>query len=49
MLENGIALLALLGAYGVPLVVELGVFLDVLLGVLVMQAVVYHRYETSAD
>jgi hydrogenase-4 component E len=40
MLENGIALLALLGAYGVPLVVELGVFLDVLLGVLVMQALV---------
>ncbi len=49
MLENGIALLALLGAYGVPLVVEMGVFLDVLLGVLVMQAVVYHIYETSAD
>jgi hydrogenase-4 component E len=49
MLENGIALLALLGAYGVPLVVELGVFLDVLLGVLVMQAVVYGIYETSAD
>ena len=49
MLENGIALLALLGAYGVPLVVELGVFLDVLLGVLVMQTVVYHIYETSAD
>ena len=40
MLENGIALLALLGAYGVPLVVELGVFLDVLMGVLVMQALV---------
>jgi hydrogenase-4 component E len=49
MLENGIALLALLGAYGVPLVVELGVFLDVLLGVLVMQAVVYNIYDTSAD
>lgn len=40
MLENGIALLALLGAYGVPLVVELGVFLDVILGVLVMQIIV---------
>jgi hydrogenase-4 component E len=40
MLENGIALLALLGAYGVPLVVELGVFLDLLLGVLVMQIIV---------
>jgi hydrogenase-4 component E len=49
MLENGIALLALLGAYGVPLVVELGVFLDVLLGVLVMQVVVYHIYETSTE
>ena len=49
MLENGIALLALLGAYGVPLVVELGVFLDVLLGVLVMQAVVYHIYDTSTE
>jgi len=49
MLENGIALLALLGAYGVPLVVELGVFMDVLLGVLVMQAVVYHIYDTTAD
>ena len=47
MLENGIALLALLGAFGVPLIVELGVFLDVLLGVLVMQAVVYRIYETS--
>jgi hydrogenase-4 component E len=49
MLENGIALLALLGAYGVPLVVELGVFLDVLLGVLVMQTVVYHIYDTSTE
>jgi len=49
MLENGIALLALLGAYGVPLIVELGVFLDVLLGVLVMQAVVYQIHDTSTD
>lgn len=48
MLENGIALLALLGAYGVPLVVELGVFLDVLLGVLVMQALVPGVGEASA-
>ena len=46
MLENGIALLALLGAYGVPLVVELGVFLDVLLGVLVMQVLVYRIHQT---
>ncbi|MBI4263314.1 MAG: hypothetical protein HY657_02965 [Acidobacteria bacterium] len=49
MLENGIALLALLGAYGVPLVVELGVFLDVLLGVLVMQALVPRMGETPAS
>jgi hydrogenase-4 component E len=48
MLENGIALLALLGAYGVPLVVELGVFLDLLLGVLVMQVLVYRIQETFA-
>lgn len=47
MLENGVALLALLGAYGVPLVVELGVFLDVLLGVLVMQALVPRMGERS--
>jgi hydrogenase-4 component E len=48
MLENGIALLALLGAYGVPLVVELGVFLDVLLGVLVMQVIV-NRIQDASD
>jgi hydrogenase-4 component E len=48
MLENGIALLALLGAYGVPLVVELGVFLDVLLGVLVMQTIVI-RIQDARD
>jgi hydrogenase-4 component E len=46
MLENGIALLAMLGAYGVPLVVELGVFLDVLFGVLVMQVLVYRIHQT---
>ncbi len=46
MLENGIALMALLGAYGVPLIVELGVFLDVMLGVLVMQVLVYRIHET---
>ena len=46
MLENGIALLALLGAYGVPLIVELGVFLDALMGFLVMQIFVYQIHET---
>jgi len=46
MLENGIALLAILGTYGIPLIVELGVFLDALLGVLVMQIVVVRIHET---
>ncbi len=46
MLENGLALLALLGTYGIPLIVELGVFLDALMGVLVMQIVIYRIHET---
>jgi hydrogenase-4 component E len=46
MLENGLALLAVLGTYGIPLIVELGVFLDVLLGFLVMQIFVYRIHET---
>ena len=46
MLENGLALLAVLGTYGVPLIVELGVFLDALLGFLVMQIFVYQIHET---
>jgi len=46
ILENGIVLLAALGTYGIPLVVELGVFLDVLMGFLVMQVLVYHIYGT---
>jgi hydrogenase-4 component E len=46
MLENGLALLAVLGTYGVPLIVELGVFLDALLGFLVMQIFVYRIHET---
>lgn len=46
MLENGIFLLAVLGAYGVPLIVELGVFLDALMGFLVMQIVIYQIHET---
>jgi hydrogenase-4 component E len=46
MLENGIALLAVLGTYGIPLIVELGVFLDVLMGFLVMQIFVYQIHET---
>ena len=46
MLENGITLLAVLGTYGIPLIVELGVFLDVLMGYLVMQIFVYQIHET---
>ena len=45
VVENGIALLAVLATLGVPLIVELGVFLDVLLGVLVMQVFVYRIRE----
>lgn len=46
MLENGIALLAVLGTYGIPLIVEVGVFLDALMGFLVMQIFVYQIHET---
>jgi hydrogenase-4 component E len=46
MLENGIALLAVLGTYGIPFIVEMGVFLDALMGFLVMQVFVYHIHET---
>jgi hydrogenase-4 component E len=46
VMENGIALLAALGTYGVPFIIELGVFLDVLMGFLVMQVFVYHIYGT---
>ena len=46
MLENGIALLAVLATYGVPLVVELGVFLDAMMGFLVMQIFLYDIHDT---
>ena len=46
MLENAIALLAVVGTYGVPLLVELGVFLDALMGFLVMQIFMYQIHET---
>jgi hydrogenase-4 component E len=46
VLENGIALLAALCTYGIPLIIELGVFLDVLMGFLVMQVIVYHIRNT---
>ncbi len=46
MLENGLALLAILGTYGIPLIVEIGVFLDALLGFIVMQIFIYRIHET---
>ena len=46
MLENSITLLAVAGTYGVPLLVELGVFLDALMGFLVMQIFLYDIHET---
>jgi len=49
--ENGIFGLALLGAYGLPILVEAGVFLDVLVVVLLMEGVVVHlrREHASID
>src|SRR6266498_4049439 len=46
VLENGIAMLAILATYGIPLIIELGVFLDVLMGFLAMQIFVYHIHGT---
>jgi hydrogenase-4 component E len=46
MLENAVSLLAVVGTYGVPLLVEFGVFLDALMGFLVMQIFVYRIHET---
>jgi hydrogenase-4 component E len=45
MLENSIFLFALLLSYGVPFIVELGVFLDVLVAVLIMEVFVYRIKE----
>lgn len=47
-LENGIFLLALLATYGVPFIIEIGVFLDVLVAVLIMEVFVY-RIKESLD
>ena len=41
MLENSIFMIALLATYGVPLIVEMGVFLDVLAAVLILEVFVY--------
>lgn len=45
MLENSVFMVALLATYGVPLIVELGVFLDVLVAVLILEVFVYRIKE----
>jgi hydrogenase-4 component E len=45
-LENGVFLAAICLTYGMPLVVELGVFFDVLVAVLVLGILVYRIRET---
>ena len=45
-LENGIFLAAICLTYGMPLIVELGVFFDVLVAVLVLGILVYRIRET---
>ena len=45
MLENSIFMVALLTTYGVPLIVELGVFLDVLVAVLILEVFIYRIKE----
>lgn len=47
--ENGVFGLALLGAYGLPIIVEAGVFLDVLVVVLIMEGVVVHLHREHAS
>jgi hydrogenase-4 component E len=45
MLENSIFMIALLATYGVPLIVEMGVFLDMLVAVLILEVFVYRIKE----
>ncbi|WP_337287717.1 hypothetical protein [Candidatus Methylomirabilis sp.] len=45
MLENSIFQFALLATYGVPFLVEMGVFLDVLVAVLIMEVFLYRIKE----
>jgi hydrogenase-4 component E len=51
LFENGVFGLALLGAYGLPVIVEVGVFLDVLVIVLIMEGMVVQirREHASID
>jgi hydrogenase-4 component E len=45
MLENSVFMIALLASYGVPLIVEIGVFLDVLVAVLILEVFIYRIKE----
>jgi hydrogenase-4 component E len=45
MLENSVFMIALLATYGVPVIVEMGVFLDVLVAVLILEVFVYRIKE----
>jgi hydrogenase-4 component E len=51
VMENGLYLLAVSTAKGMPLVVELGIFLDVIIGVVVMGSLLYriNRTFNTAD
>jgi hydrogenase-4 component E len=48
MLENSIFMIALLATYGVPLIVEVGVFLDVLVAVLILEVFI-NRIKENFD
>ena len=48
MLENSIFMVALLATYGVPLIVEVGVFLDVLVAVLILEVFI-NRIKENFD
>jgi hydrogenase-4 component E len=49
MLENSVFMIALLATYGVPLIVEMGVFLDVLVAVLILEVFVYRIKENFSS
>jgi hydrogenase-4 component E len=49
-IENGVMLAAIaLTSYGMPLVVELGIFFDVMVGVMVLGILVYRIRETFSS
>ena len=45
-LENGIFLAAISLTYGMPMIVEIGIFFDVLVGAMVLAILVYRIRET---